>query len=320
MKRLGYSVLLAILLLLSQHAPAAAQSCSFSISSMSFGNVDTLGGGPVDTTATVSYSCSGLVGSYRICPSIGEGSGGADGTARYLQGPGASTLAYQLYTDAARTTVWGSDYWAYGGTIPPIDFSIPFLGGTANGTRTIYGRIFGGQGTAPEGSYSSNFTAGDDFFDYGLNVVGLIACDNIGLLTQQANPTFTATAEVQKNCTVSAQDIQFGTTGFLTANIDAQGQITATCTADTPFTIGLNNGTTGTGPTAREMSSGGNVVTYGIYKDAGHSDPWGNAGAELQGSTGTGTAQQFVTYGRVPPQTTPPPATYTDSVIVTLTY
>ncbi|EEF26199.1 conserved hypothetical protein [Ricinus communis] len=36
--------------------------------------------------------------------------------------------------------------------------------------------------------------------------------------------------------------------------------------------------------------------------------------------TGTGNAQLLTIYGRVPPQTTPSSGTYTDTVVVTLTY
>nr|WP_281033880.1 spore coat protein U domain-containing protein [Mesorhizobium sp. M4B.F.Ca.ET.049.02.1.2] len=40
----------------------------------------------------------------------------------------------------------------------------------------------------------------------------------------------------------------------------------------------------------------------------------------LNDRTGVGTAQNLTVYGRVPPQTTPSPGVYTDTVIVTVTY
>lgn len=63
-------------------------------------------------------------------------------------------------------------------------------------------------------------------------------------------------------------------------------------------------------------------MTYGLYKDAARSQPWGDAttpGSTVAGA-GNGLVQQLTVYGRVPPQTTPSPGTYTDTVVVTLTY
>lgn len=35
---------------------------------------------------------------------------------------------------------------------------------------------------------------------------------------------------------------------------------------------------------------------------------------------GSGVAQTFTVHGRVPPQNTPPPGNYSDTVVVTVTY
>lgn len=66
----------------------------------------------------------------------------------------------------------------------------------------------------------------------------------------------------------------------------------------------------------------GAAVVYGLYKDAGRSQPWGDGatpGSTVAG-TGTGAAKGYTVYGRVPPQTTPTPGTYSDTVVVTVTY
>ena len=48
---------------------------------------------------------------------------------------------------------------------------------------------------------------------------------------------------------------------------------------------------------------------------------WGTTiGTDTVTGTGNGTAQAITVYGRVPPQTTPPAATYNDTVNVTVTY
>jgi spore coat protein U-like protein len=59
---------------------------------------------------------------------------------------GANLLSYNIYTSAARTTVWGD------GT-----GSSATIGGTGTGSAqsvTVYGRVSGGQTTVPVGSYA----------------------------------------------------------------------------------------------------------------------------------------------------------------------
>jgi len=89
--------------------------------------------------------------------------------------------------------------------------------------------------------------------------------------------------------------------------------------ASTPVTVALDNGATGTGPTARQMKSGTKAITYGIYRDAAATLPWGNTSgtntASLSSGTGTLTA-----YGRVPAQVSPAPGSYADVVNVIITY
>ncbi|MBB4226907.1 spore coat protein U-like protein [Rhizobium mongolense] len=129
-------------------------------------------------------------------------------------------------------------------------------------------------------------------------------------------------ANVAANCLVAIQNIDFGTKGVLNANVDATGSVTATCTPGTTYTISLNGGTTNSAPMARKMSRGAETVTYALYKDVARSQPWGDAaspGSTVAG-TGNGAAQVLTVYGRVPPQDTPNPGTYTDTVVVTLTY
>ncbi|MHC2301762.1 spore coat protein U-like protein [Rhizobium mongolense] len=132
-----------------------------------------------------------------------------------------------------------------------------------------------------------------------------------------ATTSFSVNANVAANCLVAIQNIDFGTKGVLNANVDATGSVTATCTPGTTYTISLNGGTTNSAPMARKMSRGAETVTYALYKDVARSQPWGDAatpGSTVAG-TGNGAAQVLTVYGRVPPQDTPNPGTYTDTVV-----
>lgn len=298
---------------------ARAQTCSFSVSNINFGAVDTLSGNNDDTTATASISCSGIsLLTIRLCPNLGSGTGGTTESNRRMLS-GANTLTYQLYSTTWGGTIWGSDLFADPPTPPALSVTLNALG-SGSISPTVFARAFGGQSTAPAGSYTSTYSSTQAQLRYQYCLGTCPACS--AALTSATNATFTVSATVASNCLVLAQNINFGSIGVLSANVDATGQITVTCTPTTSYTISLNGGTTGSPPASRKMSKGSETATYGLYKDAVRSQIWGDAstpGSTVPG-TGTGLSQNLPVYGRVPPQTTPSPGLYTDTVVVTVTY
>ncbi len=134
---------------------------------------------------------------------------------------------------------------------------------------------------------------------------------------------FTVQVTIGTTCTInSASALSFGSQGVLAANVDQTSTLSVQCSNLTPYNIGLDAGTgTGATVTNRLMTSGANSVTYTLYSDSGRTTVWGNTvGTNTVATTGTGAAQTYTVYGRVPPQTTPPPGAYTDTVTVTVTY
>lgn len=139
--------------------------------------------------------------------------------------------------------------------------------------------------------------------------------------------TFAVNLTIQAQCVINSTNLlQFGTAGVLggalgTTNTDAQANFFVQCTNTTPFTIGLDAGTTSNATTtARLLTSGTATIGYALYSDGGRSVNWGNATGSWVSSTGTGASQQFTVYGRVPPQNTPAPGLYTDTITVTVSY
>ena len=96
------------------------------------------------------------------------------------------------------------------------------------------------------------------------------------------------------------------------------------CAAEQAFVARVGGGGNqgATDPTQRKMANAGNTefVTYGLYKDTGRSQAWGDSGALLFSGTGTGANQNLNAFGRVAPQTTPSANSYTDIVVITVTY
>jgi spore coat protein U-like protein len=300
--------------------PAHAQTCSFSISNVNFGAVDTLSGANDDTTATININCTGnILSMIRLCPNLGFGSGGTTESNRQMLS-GTNALRYQLYSTTWGGTIWGSNQFADTPMPPALSVTTNALG-SGSISPTIYARAFGGQTTAPGGSYISTYSG--NHARLGYQYCPLNICPSCSTsLTKSFNTTFTVNATVANNCLVAAQNINFGAIGGLNANVDANGQLSVTCTPNTSYTVGLNGGTTGSPPASRKMSKGSERVTYGLYKDAARSQVWGDAstpGSTVPG-TGTGLAQNLPVYGRVPPQPTPSPGLYSDTVVVTVTY
>lgn len=313
------SVLISLTMIILLPVSALAQSCSFSVSSVDFGNVDTLTGAVADTTASVDVTCSsGLLTNVRVCLNIDAGSGGATSGTRHMRNAANAALDYTFYQDAARTIPWGSRTNTALGS--PVALNFTQLLGSTTQSRTIYARVFANQQSAAAGLYTSIFSGAQVSFNYTtyLLITNPPACSTVTQNTTQ--PSFTTQANVIPNCSVTAQNINFGSHGVLSSQVDATGGINVTCTPGTNYTIGLNNGLSGTGPTARRMTLGGESVLYGLYKDSARSQPWGNAGGDLATGTGAGATQSLPVYGRVPSQPTPAAGLYTDTVVVTVTY
>lgn len=297
--------------------PARAESCSLSMTNVAFGSFDATTGAAVDTTGTMSFACTAMAtnSSYNFCISIAIGSV-FTGTQRQMAS-GASRLNFDLYSDAARTTKWGSYETGYGGG----GFSVnkPTGGSsTLNFTVTVYGRIAASQTTAPAGSYSSTFT-GNPFVRWD---EAPPAGDPCLTSTKTLQTNFNATATVTASCTVSATNMNFGSVGSLGASVDATTTVSPRCTNQTPYNVGLNAGT-GTGATVsvRKMTLAGATINYSLYSNAGRTTVWGNTvGTDTVAGTGTGATQSVTVYGRVPVQSTPGAGTYTDTVIATVTY
>jgi spore coat protein U-like protein len=142
-------------------------------------------------------------------------------------------------------------------------------------------------------------------------------------LAATTGSTFNTQITIASSCTVnSASSLNFGNAGVLTANVDQQSTVAVQCTSGTPYSIGFDAGQ-GTGATVgtRKMTSGGSTVNYSLYTDPARTVVWGNTvNTDTVAATGNGASQSYPVYGRVPPQTTPAPGTYTDTINVTVTY
>jgi spore coat protein U domain-containing protein, fimbrial subunit CupE1/2/3/6 len=95
--------ILGALLLLAGVAARADAACTISSTSVLFGAYDVFGVSPTTSTGTITYQCNNADKDVLISVSVGSS---GSYVARTLV-KGAERLNYNLYLDAAFSTVWG---------------------------------------------------------------------------------------------------------------------------------------------------------------------------------------------------------------------
>ena len=122
-------------------------SCSINSNPMSFGNYDGVvanASNALEATATVISTCtSGAEALITMNAGASAGSGSADAPVRRMTAGPGKYLDYQVYSDAARDTVWGN-------TIPT---GVALTGTGVPQSLIVYGSIPSAQ-VVPEGDYS----------------------------------------------------------------------------------------------------------------------------------------------------------------------
>jgi spore coat protein U-like protein len=312
---------LALALLLAG-GTAAAQSCTYSATGLSFGVIGASPPPQADTTGTINVTCSGTAGTtVRVCLSLGAGGAAGSTVAQRRMANGTNFVNYNIYKDAARSVIWGQRQTVPTYTPFTLDIPIP-AGGSASASATMYARIPSGQPAKTAGTYTSSFGGGTG--GEGRITTDLTQTCDVLPNVPRTRFRFTSTVVLGAGCSVAATDIIYGTAGGLAAQLDNSGNLQVACTLNTPYTIALDGGTTTGNIAARKLSlngAGAGIISYQLYRDAARTLVWGNGTTgTTQAGTGTGATQLVPVYARIPAQTTPAPGTYEDTVTVTLTY
>ena len=138
----------AVMGVLGGSSAEAAPTCTISTTSVNFGTYDVFASSATDSTGTVTITCNGAA--HNIVVTLSTGASGAYNPRTMTSG--GETLSYNLYRDAARTSIWGD---GTGGTStyteanPPNNTPIPI---------TVYGRVPAGQDVSA-GGYSDTVSA-----------------------------------------------------------------------------------------------------------------------------------------------------------------
>ena len=117
--------------------------CTVAANPVAFGDIDTLDATPVLGAGSVDVTCTNGTG-WTATADVGGGAGATFAARRMTSA--SNTLTYTLYRDAARTQIWGD------GT--NSTFTVTGSGSGALQNFSVYGRMPGGQSSAPAGLYT----------------------------------------------------------------------------------------------------------------------------------------------------------------------
>jgi spore coat protein U-like protein len=143
---------LAGVLLASTASAQSSPSCTISTTSVNFGNYNVFDSAAVVSTGTITYSCNAHATNISI--SLSKGSSSSYNPRLMVKG--AEALAYNLFTDATRTSVWGD---GTGGTSVYSRANPP---NNSNLSLTVYGQIPPGQDVSA-GTFSDTVSATINF-------------------------------------------------------------------------------------------------------------------------------------------------------------
>jgi len=295
-----------------------AQSCNFSMTDINFGSVNLSVGGTPSTSGIFTANCSGTPNStITICPNIGDGTSGSNSGNPRLMGNGPRSIPFNLYQPSGQ--IWGSNVWPYA-PLPPTLSLILNASGTGALSQVMNAQITGTLALAPAGVYQSVYNGPHTLIDYGY-----APTQNCRVVsTRAARAPFTVSAINNNSCNISATPMSFGSRTDLNSAQVSSNQISITCTNGVRYSVGLSNGANGgTSPTNRLMANTatGQKISYGIFQNASLTQSWGTtAGTDIISGTATGLTQIYNAYGQIPVQSTPPGGSYSDTVVITLTY
>ncbi len=266
-------------------------ACTVSTNTVNFVNYDVLSATATDANGSIDVECSPK---EDITITIGASPNSGGFNPRQMKHTSlADLLNYNLYTDGARTKIWGD---GTGGTVT--------LNRNNVGSRTfnmVNGRIPPLQNVSG-GIYTDLL---------------VVTVYQRGTATVLATSTMNVTVNVIPNCNItSTTTVAFGVYDPLNAvdNTAGTGSFTFVCGGTPSYQLHIAG--------ARQMLEGaGNVLNYELYTDIARTIVW--PASTPSSETGTASSGVPVTrsiYGRIFASQDVPAAAYTSMLTVTVTY
>ncbi len=273
-------------------------------------------GGPAVTgSGTFAFNCSSTVLSVLGTPTL-KATLQPSVSGLTLKN-GGNSIPYQLYSNAGNST-------PYTDGMVVINLSgttlISALNSGTGTTLPVYIATTPGA-NVPAGTYTDTIQVTWEYSNIceGLvNVLGVC----LGVVNNgTAVRTLTLSLTVTNDCTIQAPPVNFGAAPLVSGFPTVSQSISLLCSKGMSYTVGMSAGTHPANG-RRRMASGTNYLEYDLFKT--DNTVWGQTGsARANGpAIADGVSQQTLSYtARVhQDQATPPVGTYTDSVVVDVSF
>ena len=150
----------------------------------------------------------------------------------------------------------------------------------------------------------------------------------VPVFAESEGTTMLVSAGIGKNCVITTTDIAFGTydpiVTHATANLDAEGSVTTTCTIGTAGEVLIDYGDHAVEGSTDRLMLGVNeagTLRYEGYSDLSRTDHWSGVAGSGVDITAAGEGELMTVYARIPfGQASAANDSYNDSLSVTVVY
>jgi|GEM_PF-116601 len=234
-------------------------------------------------------------------------------------------INYQIYADQhfQEQLQLGTPYNYYNSYILDL---LGLLGGS-NADIPMYFRI---PATATHnlgvGAYSDTLSIQWDWnICTGIGLLNLCLGRDQGTATSQVNLHL----EILPDCAITAPDVNFGSAPLVVAFTSVTQTISIRCTKGQDYSVGINDGLHADG-TQRRLHHNNHYLHYDIYQGTGGNQRWGRQGPERRAASDANvnpgnldglSTQGFHYRAEIDVnQATPPPGTYTDTLVIDVAF
>ena len=157
---------------------------------------------------------------------------------------------------------------------------------------------------------------------FKLAIIGALCTTSSMAFAAEETANLNVSAVVLDSCTVTAATaLSFATIDSSSASNEiTPGSIVVLCTGNrTGATVTLGAGENLAGGTRRMESTGGDMLPYSVFSDAGHSSEVASGGTIFSGNITAVVPQPILVYGQIPAGDYNA-GLYSDTILVTLTH
>jgi len=235
-----------------------------------------------------------------------------------LTAGGSDALAYLVSADPGATQTF-----TQGSTIDYMSanlLSLLGIGSASNFNAPIYAKLVGAPNVAA-GVYSDTLTVAWDYYVCSGVQVGSVC---VGYEANRVTITIQVSLTISKDCRISAPSLSFGSAPLVSQFQPVTQSVLVDCTKGAAYKIAFTNGRSGSARPWRAMTDGsGHSLQYNLYQPDG-TTIWDESNPRPSADAGTGDTNptQMQTYiAKVNPgQTTPAAGSYSDQLVVVVSF